>query len=66
MTSMVGPLGALPASSTTSTSEFEDDIDGGPPEGRCRQRPPLSLKMTMIVGPRGVLPVGPVAFIIEF
>jgi hypothetical protein len=29
-TSMAGPLGVLPVGPTSSTSEFEDDIDGGP------------------------------------
>jgi hypothetical protein len=33
MTSMVGPLGALPVGPTTSTTEVEDDVDSGPPWG---------------------------------
>jgi hypothetical protein len=36
-----------------STTEVEDDIDGGPPVGCCRQvrqRPPPSLKMTLMAG----------------
>jgi hypothetical protein len=33
MTSMVAPWGALPVGPTTSTTEVEEDIDGGPPGG---------------------------------
>jgi hypothetical protein len=37
MTLMVGPLGALPVVLVASTTEVEDDVDGGPPGG-CYQR----------------------------
>jgi hypothetical protein len=30
MTSMAGPLGALPVGSATSTTEVEDDVNGEP------------------------------------
>jgi hypothetical protein len=30
MTSMTAPLGVLPVGPTTSTTEFEDDVDGSP------------------------------------
>jgi hypothetical protein len=33
MTWMAGPLGALPVGPAMSTSEVEDDVDGGPPGG---------------------------------
>jgi hypothetical protein len=61
---MVGPLGVLLAGPAASTTEFEDDIDGGPPRGRyrqVRQRPPLSLKTVSMVGPQGALSMGSVA-----
>jgi hypothetical protein len=51
---MVGPLGVLPTGSAASTTEFEDDVDGGPPGRLCWwvwQRPPPSLKMTVMAAP---------------
>jgi hypothetical protein len=60
-TSMAGPLGALSAGPTASTTDVEDDVDGGPLGGRCRwvrQRPPLWLKKASMVGPLRALPVG--------
>jgi hypothetical protein len=57
---MVGPLGVLSAGPTAATTGV-GDIDGGPPEGCCRQvrqRPPPELEMSM-AGPLGVLSVGP-------
>jgi hypothetical protein len=30
---MADPWGALPAGPTASTTEFEEDVDGGPPGG---------------------------------
>jgi hypothetical protein len=59
---MAGPLGPLPVSPAASTTEVEDDIVGGPPEGRCRwvsQHPPPRLKMTSLAGPLGALTAGP-------
>jgi hypothetical protein len=56
MASMAGPLGALLVGLTASTTEFEDDVDGGPPRGRCqwvRHRPQLSLKTTSMAVPMG-------------
>jgi hypothetical protein len=53
---MVWTLGALPAGPTASTTEVEDDINGGPPGGRCHwvwQHPPPSLKMMSMVAPLG-------------
>jgi hypothetical protein len=54
MTSMVSPWGALPAGPAASTPEFEDDVNGGTPEGHCRwvrQRPPLSFEDYVGGGP---------------
>jgi hypothetical protein len=46
-----------------STTDVEDDIDGGPPGGCYRQvwqHPPPRLKKTLMVGPLGgALRVGP-------
>jgi hypothetical protein len=61
---MVGPCGALPVGPTASTTEFEDDVDGGPPGGRyqqIRQRPPQSFEDDVDGGPLGALSVGPAA-----
>jgi hypothetical protein len=47
MMSMAGPLGALSVGLAMSTTEFEDDVDGGPPRRHCRwvqQRPPSSFE----------------------
>jgi hypothetical protein len=69
MMSMAGPLGVLLAAPAASTTEFEDDVNGAPPMGRCRwvrQRPPLRFKTMSMAGPWGVLPVGPVASATEF
>jgi hypothetical protein len=56
MTSMVGPLGALPVGPPASTTEFEDDVDGGTP-GRCcrciQQRPPSSFEDDVDGEPHG-------------
>jgi hypothetical protein len=56
MTSMAGSLGALPAGPAASTTEVEEDVNGGPPR-RCyrwvRQRPPPMLKMSMAPLPAG-------------
>jgi hypothetical protein len=60
----VGPLGVLPVDSTVVTTEVEEDVDSGPPGGRCRwvhQQPPLRLKRTSMVDPLGALSVGPTA-----
>jgi hypothetical protein len=46
---MAAPLRALLVGPTASTTEFEDDVDGGHPGGCCRrvrQRPPPSLMTT--------------------
>jgi hypothetical protein len=53
---MAGPLGVLPVGPIASTTEFEDDADGGPPGGhyrRVQQCPPSSLKMMSMTGPLG-------------
>jgi hypothetical protein len=47
-----------------TTTDVEDDVDGGPPGARCRwvqQCPPLRLKKMSMAGPLGALPTGPVA-----
>jgi hypothetical protein len=39
-----------------STTEVEDDVDGGPPREHCRwvrQHPPPRLKMTLMAGSLG-------------
>jgi hypothetical protein len=44
---MVAPLGVLPVGPAVSTTEFEEDVDGGPPGSSCRQvrqHPPSSFK----------------------
>jgi hypothetical protein len=44
-----------------ATTEVKEDVDGGPPGGRCRQvqqRPPPRLKKTSIAGPLGALSAG--------
>jgi hypothetical protein len=57
MTSMVGPLGgAVPVRPIASTTEFEDNVDGKPPRGRCRQvwqRPPPRFEDYIDGGPPG-------------
>jgi hypothetical protein len=53
--SMVPP-GVLPVGPVVSTTEVEDDVDGGPPGRHCRQvrqRPPWRLKKTSMAGPLG-------------
>jgi hypothetical protein len=53
---MAGPLGALPVGLVVSTTEFEEDIDGGPPRKHCgqvRQRSPLSFEDDVDGGPAG-------------
>jgi hypothetical protein len=53
---MVGPLGALPVGPIVTTTEVEEDIDGGPPRAHCRrvwQQSPPRLKKMMMVGPLG-------------
>jgi hypothetical protein len=67
--SMEGPLGALSTGLTVSTTEVEDIVNGGPPGRRCRwvwQRPPPSLKTSLMAVPLGALPVGPAASTAEF
>jgi hypothetical protein len=44
---MAAPLGALLVGPAASTIEVEEDVDSGPPAGRCRQvrqRPPPSFE----------------------
>jgi hypothetical protein len=53
---MAGPLGVLLAAPAASTTEFDDDVNGAPPRGRCRwvrQRPPLRFKTMSMAGPLG-------------
>jgi hypothetical protein len=55
-TSMVGPLGVLPASLTMPTTEVAEVVNGGPLGGCCpwvRQRPPPKLEKTSMEGPLG-------------
>jgi hypothetical protein len=69
MTSMASPLGALSVGPVAFITKVEDDVDGRPPGGRCRrvrQRPPSSLKTTLMVGPWEALPTCPVASATEF
>jgi hypothetical protein len=61
---MAGPRGVLSAGPVASTTEYEEDVDDGPLEGRyrwVRQRSPLRLKKTLMTGPLGALPVDPAA-----
>jgi hypothetical protein len=47
---MVGPLGVLSVFLAAATTEV-GDVDGRPPEGRCRylrQRPPPKLETSMV------------------
>jgi hypothetical protein len=53
---MAGPLGALSVGLVASTTEFEDDVNGGSPGGHCRQvrqHAPVTLKTTSLAGPLG-------------
>jgi hypothetical protein len=66
---MAGHPGALPVGPTASNTEFEDDIDGGPPGGHCRwvwQRPPPRLKTSSMASPLGALSVGAAVSTTEF
>jgi hypothetical protein len=58
---MADPLGALSIGPAASTTNVEEDVDGGPPGGRyrwVRHRPPLRLKKMSMVTPLGALPAG--------
>jgi hypothetical protein len=60
MTSMVGPLGALPVGPAAATIEVGEDVDGGPPRGcyQCVRQPSMA-------APLGALLVCQTAFTTE-
>jgi hypothetical protein len=69
MTAMACHLGVLPTGLATSTTEFEDDVDGGPPGGPYRwvqQRPPPNLKMTSMAAPSVAMRAGLALSMTEF